>query len=155
MNVKNNASLLDEDLLESGSNGVLCPLCEDEKIMLEDAACCLRCNMRWCKDCAIAWQKKCLEMQLDFTCPFCRSLEIKFSHRIEKDLQKDDNSAKGIVVLASYIFLFFCIVLYFFAINDVSSDNDFVYFVMYLLFLAYVFTCLFFASKSLFKCCNR
>ena len=56
MNVKNNDNLLEieANLLERGSNDVLCPLCEDEKIGLEDAACCLRCNVRWCKDFAIA-----------------------------------------------------------------------------------------------------
>lgn len=137
-----------------------CQLCEEE-VLVDAMAVCLRCGKKWCSDCAKSWHIKCGENEVAASCPYCRNTEVCYPFIITKDSEEDDvkdsckEAIKGIFVLITYSFLLMCVILYFYDINNIDTTDDFMYFIMYILFLAYLMACLGLASRSLLRCCKR
>ena len=163
MDVKEEKNFCDtENLLESGKIPKLleCQLCEEE-VSSDAVAACLRCEKKWCGDCAMSWRAKCLEMDIQDSCPYCRNNDIAYPFVIEEidddaEARESCNEAiKGIFVLITYSFLLMCVIMYLYDISSIDTTDDFMYFIMYILFLAYVMACLGLASRSLLKCCRR
>ena len=152
-----------DNLLECGGLSMpklsICQLCEEE-VLLDAMAICLRCEKKWCDHCAQSWHMKCTENEVEASCPYCRSIEVSYPFVITTDSDEDKDSScneaiKGIFVLITYSLLLLCVIVYFYDISNIDTSDDFMYFVMYILFLAYIMACLGLASRSLLQCCRR